>query len=116
MRTLLLDVDSWDLAVDATGNIALANDPYSQAQDAASAIKVFQGECYYNTTKGIPYWTNVLGYMPPQSLIKSYVETAALTVPGTKTAVSEITSFINRKVTGKVLITNTEDQTSGAIF
>ncbi len=42
--TLLLDQVTWDLAVDTSGNIAVASDPYSQAQDAASSIKTFAGE------------------------------------------------------------------------
>lgn len=31
--TLLLDTLAWDLAVDAAGNIAVATEPYSLAQD-----------------------------------------------------------------------------------
>ncbi len=60
MNTLLLDQVTWDLAVDTSGNIAVAADPYSQAQDAASSIKTFAGEVYYDTTRGIPYFTQIL--------------------------------------------------------
>ena len=41
MNTLLLDLTNWDLLVDASGNIAVASDPYSVAQDVASAVRVF---------------------------------------------------------------------------
>ncbi len=50
-----LDTVAWDLTVDTTGNIAVASNPYSMAQDAASAIRTFQGEVYYDTTLGIPF-------------------------------------------------------------
>ena len=116
MNTLLLVPDTWDLTVDATGNIAQASDPYSQAQDAASAIRTFRGECYYNTLLGIPYWSNVLGKWPPLSLVKAYIVAAALTVPGTVKAVCYISSFVNRKITGQVQIVNTVNQNAVAGF
>ena len=40
-------------------NIAVADEPYALAQDAASAIRTFIGECYYDTTKGLPYFEKV---------------------------------------------------------
>ena len=52
--TLLLTPQTWDLTVDASNNIAVAAEPYALAQDAASAIRLFQGEDYYDTTRGIP--------------------------------------------------------------
>ena len=61
MNTLLLDRTVWDLVLDAGGNIARASNPYAVAQDVASAIKLFRGELFYDTAKGIPYWTEVLG-------------------------------------------------------
>ena len=116
MQTFLLSTDSWDLTIDSDRNIAVASDPYSQAQDAASAINTFQGECYYNVNLGIPYWSNVLGFTPSLALMKSYFTTMALLVPGTATAVCYINSFVNRKVSGQVQITNTAGQNSVAGF
>ena len=56
MKTLLLDQTTWDLTLDANNNIALAAEPYAFAQDAASAIRLFQGELWYDTTRGVPYF------------------------------------------------------------
>ena len=39
MNTLYLDPQSWDLVLDAAGNIAMAKGPYAKAQDVASAKK-----------------------------------------------------------------------------
>ena len=88
MKTLLLDQTTWDLVVDASGDIAVASDPYSIAQDAASAIRTFQGECYYDTTLGVPYWSQILGRSPPLSLLKAKLVAAALTVPDVAVMVS----------------------------
>lgn len=110
-NTLLLDTVKWDIALDISGNIAVASEPYAQAQDAASAIKTFEGEVYYDTTKGIPYFEEILGHAPPVSLMKAYINEAALTVPGVVSSQCFITDWTNRKVSGQVQIKNT----SGAV-
>lgn len=115
--TLLLDPVTWDLTVDLNGNIAVASDGYALAQDAASAIRLFRAELWYDTTQGIPYFEKVLGQMPPLALLKAYFQAAALTVPGVASAKVFITSIgVNRIVTGQVQITNTQGQTSAATF
>ena len=115
-QTLLLDTVTWDLALDIVGNIAIASEPYSQAQDAASAIKTFEGEVYYDTTKGIPYFDQILGYSPPASLIKAYINEAALTVPGVVSSQCFLTDWTNRKVSGQVQIKNTNGTVTAAGF
>lgn len=102
--TLLLDRTAWDLVVDASGNIAVAADPYAVAQDVASAIKLFKGELWYGKTKGIPYWASVLGFRPPLSFVKSQIVRAALTVPRVVQARCIIASFVGRSLTGQVQI------------
>jgi hypothetical protein len=104
-KTLLLDTVLWDLVLDTSGNIAVASEPYALAQDAASAIRLFQGELYYDTTQGVPYWTQVLGKTPNISLMKQLFANAALTVPGVKAARVFINSVSERRVTGQVQIT-----------
>ena len=86
--TLLLDQDAWDLCLDASGNWAVAAEPYAQAQDAASEIRVFAGECYYDTTLGVPYFTDGLGQGQPTPVLISKIEAAALRVPGVLSAVA----------------------------
>lgn len=114
--TLLLDTTNWDLVLNSSGDIALATEPYSQAQDGASAIRLFQGELYYDTTKGIPYWTQILGLAPPLSLLKAKFVAAALTVPGVSTAVCYISSVIGRKLSGQVQITTSSGQSQTVAF
>lgn len=101
-NTLLLDGSAWDLVIDSYGNIAMASPPYALAQDVASAVRLFIGELWYDTTKGIPYFEDVLGHLPPISLLVGYIENAALTVPGVTSAKCVINSFDNREITGQV--------------
>lgn len=117
MDTLLLDRTKWDLVADAAGNIAMASNPYALAQDAASAIRLFQAELWYNVAKGVPYWTDILGQSPPPiSLIKAEFEAAALTVPDVVQAKCFITSFTERTIGGQVQVTDTAGKISTAAF
>lgn len=107
MNTLLLDTSTWDLCIDASGNIAMASNPYSLAQDAACAMKMFLTEYWYDTGQGVPYLQQVLGITPvPLSLIKSVLEAAALTVPEVTQVQVFITGIANRVLTGQVQIMN----------
>ena len=114
--TLLLDRTTWDLCLDASGNIALATEPYSLAQDAASAIRLFLGECYYDTTRGVPYFEQVLGQYPSAQAFKALMVAAALTVPGVLAANVFLTGFADRKLTGQVQITDTAGRLAAAGF
>ena len=116
MKTLLLDVASWDLTLDLFGNIALASDPYSMAQDAASRIKLFSGELWYDTTQGIPYWTMILAQTPPVAYLKAQFEAAAVLVPGVASATCDITGVLGRQVSGRVNITTDTGETATASF
>lgn len=112
MKTLLLDRAEWDLILDAQNNIAVCTEPYAIAQDVASAIRLFKGECWYDTTRGVPHFQELLGHQPSLSVLKSALQTAALTVPDTKTAVVFISSVANREVQGQVQITSTSGATT----
>ena len=114
--TLLLDRSVWDLLLDASGNIALASEPYSLAQDAASAIRLFKGELFYDTTLGVPYFGQILGQFPPIALMKAKFVAAALTVPGVVDAVCYITGIEGRTVSGQVQVTDTAGRITVAAF
>ena len=116
MKTLLLDTVAWDLVLDVAGNIAVAEDPYALAQDAASAIKLFQAELWYDTSKGIPYFSQIFGRAPNVPYIKAKFVAAALTVPGVVAAVVFISSISERRVTGQVQVTNEAGVISTAAF
>lgn len=107
MNTLLLDLSTWDLVLDSAGNIAMASEPYSLAQDAASAIKTFLGECYWDTTLGINYFKLVFKGPPPSiATLKQLFVNAALTVPGVSAAQCFFTDASGRMLIGQVQVTS----------
>lgn len=108
--TLLLDRDGWDVCLDASGNIARATEPYSQAQDAASAVRVFEGEAYYDTTLGVPYWSDVLGRHQPTQILRARAQQAALTVPGVIDATAILTTLPGREMGGQIQIRTADGQ------
>lgn len=106
MKTLLLDTQYWDLLLDAKGNIALAEEPYAIAQDVASAVRLFKGELWYDTSKGIPYFEQVLGYLPPVSLLRSMLTDTALAVPNVVSAQVMLEPLIDRTLAGQIQFTD----------
>ncbi len=116
LRTILLDTVLWDLVLDANGNIAVASEPYSLAQDAASAIKTFLGEVYWDTTVGIDYLGEVLAQRPSVPLLKARFVSAALTVPGVVSAQCFISAIEDRVVIGQVQVVSEDGASSAANF
>ena len=114
--TFLLDTVTWDLVLDASGNIAIASAPYQLAQDAASACRLVLGEYYYDSTLGVPQW-NLLGQVPPLSLVKKYFTDAALSVPGVVAAQVFINVVgPNRVLSGQVQVTDVNGVITAASF
>lgn len=107
--TLYLRPETWDLTVDASGNIALASLPYSAAQTVANACRLWKGEAPYNNDRGMPYETDILGKQPPPQLLALWFETEAATVPNVQSANAVIQSDRNiRQITGQIQCTLTD--------
>lgn len=102
-NTLILDQTKWDLIIDSAGNIGMATPAYALAQDVASAIRLFLGELWYQTDKGIPYFEEILGKTYPLAVVIVQLESAALNVSGVVSAQCIITNISNREVVGQVL-------------
>lgn len=110
MITLFLLPETWDLTLDAQGNIAVASDVYQQAQDIATAGRTFLGDLYYNKGEGIPYFEHVLGtHGFPLSLYKMYLEESAMSVPGIVSANARL-SLVDRQAVGTIEFTNENGQ------
>lgn len=88
MSTLYLDPASWDLAVDASRSIALATDQYATAQTVANACRLWKGEAPYDSTRGIPYESEILGKQPPNRLMSQWYQDEAATVPDVQSVVA----------------------------
>jgi hypothetical protein len=114
--TLLLNTATWDIVVGIDGNIALASEPLNLAQDAASAIKVFLGEWWWDTTIGVPYYTEVFGLRPTLALLKQLFIDAALTVPGIAAAQCFISDFSSRAISGQIQVVASTGGAAAANF
>lgn len=103
LDTVYLDPVSWDLALDVNGNIALANAPYSIAQDVASAARLQLGEAIYDVTVGVDYNGVILGKLPPINIVASMYDQAAETVPDVITSQTVLLyNSTSRTLTGQI--------------
>jgi hypothetical protein len=117
-NTWLLDQSAWDLVLDASGNIALAQPPYALAQDVASAVRTFLGELWYDTKQGVPYWTQILGKLPSSSLLIELINQQVLSVSGVVNSQTTVTSFspTTREVTGQIQFVDSSGVTTTVNF
>jgi hypothetical protein len=117
MASTLLLTSAWDLALDNSGDIALADDSVGLAQDAASSIRTFAGEYYWDTKLGVPYLESVFGKRPSLALMKQLFVEAALDVPDVAAAQCYIASLSNRAIAGQVQVVSSKTgQVSAANF
>lgn len=113
MDTLRLNTATWDLTVDAYGNIATVGGGYAIAQDVASEVRLFLGELWYDMARGVPYFEVILGKMPsPQFMKTKFIEAGSLTPE-----VAEITCYLsgvgkNRLLEGQLQIIDVNGQLS----
>jgi hypothetical protein len=126
-NTLLLDNINWDLLVDLNGNIAMAQEPYSLAQDVASQARLFAGELWFDTVQGIPYLpgetfanisappgvaSNVLGQYPSLALWQQYYKEAAFLVQNVSSAQMFFAALASdRSLGGQLVITASDGPT-----
>lgn len=101
-RSLLLDTSTWDLCLDALGNIAVADDPYATAQNVDCMLRTWQGENYYNTTLGVAYKDQVFSGAPSLAMLKGLLVAAALQVDNVVSAQAFLTLDKKRQLGGQV--------------
>lgn len=104
-HTLTLDIDTWDLQLDAAGNIMHGAGAYGIAQNVANTVRLFTDDAWYEPERGIPHFLIDLGKRPAPSLIKSYVEEAAQAVAGVQNAVLTDLDLEERVLTGDIELT-----------
>ena len=112
MNTLFLMPNSWDLTLDASGNIAIASSTYQQAQDIASECRVFVKDMYFSQSEGIPYLEDILGKgRYPLSLYRRHLHERALLVPGVESANVKLALPNGRNLVGAIEFTNNKGKT-----
>lgn len=107
MKTLKLN-ENWDIYVDKSGNIALADDDYGVAQTAANKIRLFTKDAYFDQTKGIPHFDIELGknFSTSEAVLTNRIRKEALSVQGvTDAKVSLKKDQDGRVIGGEVYVT-----------
>lgn len=117
MQSFLLDRTTWDLVVDDNGNLAVCSEPYSTLQDVATAIRTWAGECWYDTTLGLPYATSIFAGPEPLAIMRAQAEQAALNVPGVTAAQCLIIGpRQDRSIGGAIIVTLSNGETQNVNF
>jgi len=115
-QSLLLDQSTWDIFVDANGNMAICSKPYSVAQDVACAIRTFLGELIFDLDTGVPYFEDILGKTPPLQLIQSTITNIALEVKNVAQARTIINKSDNGEISGETQIIDTDGEEANVGF
>ncbi|WP_023640353.1 hypothetical protein [Dickeya zeae] len=112
-KTMQLDTSNWDLTLDGSGNLAIADGSYAVAQDVASACLVFSGECYYDNTLGVPWKEEVLGKRPTPGYVAQKMQTEAKKLPIVDQALASVFFDKNtRRMRGTIRVTDTDGNTA----
>lgn len=104
------------MVLDAAGDIACASEPYAVAQNVASAIRTFTGDCWYAQNKGMPYWRQILGHYPPMALVRDRITSEAMKEDDVAQVRVQRLDAAGRVLTGEVLVIDTNGQNSGVTF
>ena len=108
--TLYLNPDTWSLELTPAGGLKTASGKYATVQIGANAARTFRGEPYFNTPRGIPYFRDVLGKMPPAQLINAHVEAEVKQVTGAVKVVAVLREFTDRTLKGDFVITTKDGE------
>lgn len=110
--SLLLDRTTWDLVLDASGNIAVCTESYSIAQNVATAVRTWFGEAWYDTSLGVPYDDGIFNGSTPLSIMKAKSEAVAETVEGVASATCALLiQSTTRTLSGVIALTLTTGET-----
>lgn len=115
--SLYLDPETWNLVLDANGALKMTENPYAVAQDVACACKTILGECIFDTTIGIPYFSKILGKQVTTGLLSSKLqEQAERLTTVSSAAVTLIPDKKTRATSGYITITDTNNATTTLVL
>lgn len=86
---LAIDPATNDLALDATGNLAVVTNAHAVGQHIRQCLMTYRGEWFLNPATGVPWLDQVMGRRFDPALAEAVLKAAVYRVDG----VREITSF-----------------------
>ena len=111
-KTLLLNGD-WDLTLDKSGRIAVAEGAYATAQNVANECRLFTQDAYFEPDRGIPYYLIALGRKLSPSVLRARLRDAAYLVEDVEDVTDVVLESLDtetRKVTGEIKFTSKEGE------
>lgn len=110
VKTIGLTSDKWDIALDGAGNLPVIKDKSATAQDVASACMTVLGEQIFDSSIGVPMFTDILGENPSNVYLQSIIERCAKTISSVDDALCVVTKRENRKENGYIYVTTKNDE------
>lgn len=95
--TAALDANSWDLQLDANGNVVMAKETNAIVQNVCNEGRLFTGDAYFRFEDGIDWFTDQLGEPVQEAVTSENLRTAALAVPGVLSVDSVTINELNQK-------------------
>ena len=111
-KTLLLD-QQWDLTLDKSGRIAVAEGAYATAQNVANECRLFTQDAYFEPNRGIPYYLIALGRKLSPSVLRARLRDAAYLVEDVEDVTDVVLESLDtetRRVTGEIQFTSKEGE------
>lgn len=96
---------AWDLTLDASGRIAIADGALSTAQAVANEARLFVDDAYFIQDRGIPHFAIDLGQKNNGAILRSYLNRAAISVDDVREVINIEVETIDREsrtLTGKI--------------
>lgn len=104
-----LDTGSWDIYLDPTGNLAMLDNATPGrfadlvCQRVRHRLQTFMGECFLDTSVGIPYYTEVLKKNPDMRRVRALLLATISGVEGIRKILELKVDFIARSREYKVI-------------
>ena len=111
-KTLLLN-QQWDLTLDKSGRIAVAEGAYATAQAVANECRLFTDDAYFEPDRGIPYYLIALGRKLSPSVLRARLRDAAYLVEDVEDVTDVVLESLDtetRRVTGEIQFTSKEGE------
>ena len=111
-NTLLLN-GNWDLTLDKSGRIAVAEGAYATAQAVANECRLFTDDACFEPERGIPYYLIALGRTLSPSVLRARLRDAAFLVEDVEDVTDVVLESLDtetRRVTGEIQFTSVEGE------
>lgn len=109
--------ENWDIHLNGENNLSTTQDANAVAQDVASACKTHLGEVWFDTSLGIPWFTQILGKPVSAVFIQAQLEKQAKRLPYVSNArATVITDRATRSSRGLIAIVDANGQELAVIF